>query len=81
MADLVVKQVFIGGPVDAAEPTIAIGFGTTDDGTVEVAFDFNGEWRPMMELGNLLGAGLGPVMDLADVRVLGVREIAKGEEG
>lgn len=74
-----VDRVVVGGVLGAPEPTIAIGFGTTDDGTVAVMFV--GEWRAMMELGDAVGASSEPIeTEVADWQVVDVREIAKGQE-
>jgi hypothetical protein len=77
---VMVNRVLVGGVVGEPAPTIAIGFGTTDDGTVEVAFA--GDWRPMMELGEAVAASAEPIeTEIEDWQVLAIREIAKGQEG
>jgi acylphosphatase len=74
-----VTRVVVGGFLTDPEPTIAIGFGTTDDGTVAVAW--SGEWRAMMELGEAMRAGTEPIFaEVEDWQVLAIHEIAEGQE-
>lgn len=79
MVKVMVNRVIVGGPISSPEPTIAIGVGTTDDGTVEVVFV--GDWRPMMRLGDAVGASSEPIeTEVEDHQILEIREIAKGQE-
>jgi hypothetical protein len=76
---VMVDRVLIGGTTADPYPTIGIGFGTTDDGTVQVAFA--GDVRLMVALGDAVAASAEPIeVEVEDWQVLGVREIPKDPE-
>lgn len=75
---VLVERVLVGGFAGDPMPTLAIGWGTTDDGTVMVAFA--GDVRVMVELGEAMQAAGEPQWaDVEDWQVLGVREVGSGE--
>ncbi|MEA2677180.1 MAG: hypothetical protein QOJ81_1321 [Chloroflexota bacterium] len=76
---VVVTRVLFGGVVGQPEPSIAVGFGTTDNGTVGVAFA--GEIRPMVEVADALASHSPVVVEVEDWQVLFVTELAKDSEG
>lgn len=69
MPDVTVQRVFI-----PQNSTVGLGFGTTDDGTVEVIFA--GDHRLMEHLREAVAAGFEPIVaDVPEWAILGRHEL------
>ena len=69
MPDVTVQRVFI-----PRASTVGLGFGTTDDGTVEIIFA--GDHRLMSELRDAVAAGFEPIVaDVPEWAILARHEV------